>query len=209
MKKEEINELYKESVEKGYSKRMQELLIKLGANTRSVYDLITMTPYQAHDLLIEEIKSKNPDFELIKGILEYSVIDVNSKDSNGQTALTWAAEWGKEKPVELLLNHPGINVNLQGKWCCTALMWAALEGKEKVVELLLNHPGIDVNLKDDEGQTALMLAMGLMAKEKVVELLLNHPGIDVKARNLYKGDTAWSLATDSIRQKFPKLNPNS
>jgi ankyrin repeat protein len=168
-----------------------------------------MTPYQAHDLLIEEIKSKNPDFELIKGILEYSVIDVNSKDSKGQTALMWAAEWGKEKPVELLLNHPGINVNLQGKWRCTALMRAVAEGREKCVELLLNHPGINVNLRNENDKTALMLAMGLRAKEKVVELLLNHPGIDVKARNLYKGDTAWSLATDSIRQKFPKLNPNS
>jgi ankyrin repeat protein len=205
--KEEINELYKESVENGYSKRMQEFFIKLGANTRSVYDLITMGANQVTDLLLEEIESKNPDLELIKDILEYSVIDVNSKNSVGQTALMRAADNGKEKAVELLLNHPGIDVNLQDRYGWTALIWAAYNGREKAVELLLNHPKIDVNVQDKSGCTALMWG-ARWGKEKCVKLLLNYPGIDVTLKNEHN-QTAWEKAKVCIRNGFPKLNPNA
>jgi ankyrin repeat protein len=115
----------------------------------SVYDLITMSPYKVIDLLMSEIQKENPELELIKDILEYSVVDINSKDSIGQTALMLAANWGNEKCVELLLNHPGIDVNLQDKWGWTALM-NAVDRKVKVVELLLNHPGIDITLEETE-----------------------------------------------------------
>ena len=124
----------------------------------SVYELITMGANQVLNLLIEEIRKENPDLELIKDILEYSVIDINSKNSDSQTALIVAARNGREKCVELLLKHPGIDVNLQTIMGNTALMLAAYYGKEKAVELLLNHPGIDITLEDRNGQTVWDLA---------------------------------------------------
>jgi ankyrin repeat protein len=81
----------------------------------SVYDLILMDAEQSRTLLLNEIKKKDPDLELVKDILAYSVVDVNSKDSFGYTALMQAAYWGKEKCVELLLNHPGIDRTLKNK----------------------------------------------------------------------------------------------
>jgi ankyrin repeat protein len=120
----------------------------------SIYELITMSPYQAHDLLMNEILKGNPDLELIKDILEYSVIDINSQDSKGWTALIYAADMGNEKCVELLLNHPGIDVNVQNKGGWTALVHAAYMGREKCVELLLKHPTINVKLKNEFGHTA-------------------------------------------------------
>ena len=77
----------------------------------------------------------------------------------------------------------------------------------QVIEDILAYSHIDVNLQDRNGRTALMVA-AYRRNEKCVELLLNHPGIDVTLKN-HKGFTAWDFATDSIRKKFPKLNPNS
>jgi ankyrin repeat protein len=81
----------------------------------SVYDLITMDVNQVFDLLKREMSKGNPDLELIKDILAYTVVDINSKDSNGWTALMLAADWGKGWVVELLLNHPGIDRTLKNK----------------------------------------------------------------------------------------------
>jgi ankyrin repeat protein len=120
-------------------------------------------------------------------------------------------ELKKKRPdlelIEDILTYTLVDVNLQDKWGWTALMLATIMGKEKFIELLLNHPGIDVNLQDYDGWTALMGAAA-MEREKCVELLLKHPGIDVTLKN-HKGFTAWNFANNSIRQKLPKLNPNS
>jgi ankyrin repeat protein len=131
----------------------------------SVYDLITMDVNQVFDLLKREMSKGNPDLELIKDILAYTVVDINSKDSNGWTALMLAADWGKSKSVELLLNHPGIDVNVQTENGTTALMWVAYNENEKVVELLLNHPGIDVNMQDRWGWTAWDHASGYIRQQ--------------------------------------------
>jgi ankyrin repeat protein len=124
----------------------------------SVYELITMDANQVFGLFIEEIQKRNPNLELVKDILAYTVVDINSKDSNGWTALMRAVMYGSEKLVELLLKHPRIDVNVQRKDGWTALMLAADWGKGWVVELLLNHPGIDRTLKNKDGDTAWDLA---------------------------------------------------
>jgi len=176
----------------------------------SVYELITMGVNQALGLLIQEILKKDPDLDLIRDIFEYSVVDINDKDSEDLTALMNAAQWGTAKSVELLLNHPGIDVNLQNKWGTTALIYGVgsmgLMGKEKSFELLLSHPGIDVNLQDEWGLTALMHAT-FRKSTKCVELLLKHPKINVNLQD-ENGQTAWDMANDFFRQKFPQLNPD-
>jgi len=135
----------------------------------SVYDLITMSPYKVHELFAKEIKKEDPDLELIRDILAYTIVDVNGKDSDGWTALIVAAYWENEKAVELLLNHPGIDVNVQNKRGDTALMQATWDKNEKLVELLLNHPGIDVNMQRKDGRTAWDMASGYI-REKFPQL---------------------------------------
>jgi ankyrin repeat protein len=92
----------------------------------------------------------------------------------------------------------------------TELFWEELEKDNpdlQVIEDILAYSPIDVNMQDRYGWTALIEAM-YRRNEKCVELLLNHPGIDVNLQD-EDGDTAWDLATHSIRQKFPQLNPNA
>jgi ankyrin repeat protein len=172
----------------------------------TVYDLISMDESQLIELLINEIDSKNPNLDLIRDILGYSVLDINSTVYEDWTALIYAVANGNIQATEILLEQPTINVNLQDEYGLTALIWAVRTGREDCLESLLKHPSIDVNLQDFDSRTALMYAVN-RGYEKAIRLLLGHPGINVNVQN--KLDVpAWELATNSIREQFPQLNPN-
>jgi ankyrin repeat domain-containing protein 50 len=95
-------------------------------------------------------------------------INLNQKDSTGQTALHWAARSGHEAVVRLLLAYKA-DVNAQDQWGWTALLRAAEGGHEAVVRLLLAYKA-DVNAQDQWGWTALLEAAE-GGHEAVVRLL--------------------------------------
>ncbi len=92
---------------------------------------------------------------------------VNLRDSEGFTALMYAARSENPLMLKLLLSHRA-NVNTQAKNGRTALMEAANEGELENVRILL-QAGADVNLKDDEGETA----MSMTSDPDIEELLLS------------------------------------
>lgn len=63
-------------------------------------------------------------------------VDPYSKDGEGRTPLSWAAENGHERVVELLLAEKGVEVDMKSVNGRTPLYRAAEKGHEKVVELL-------------------------------------------------------------------------
>jgi len=71
--------------------------------------------------------------------------DINERDSAGLTPLIWAAMYGHEEVVELLLEQkhtqPGI---LDTRYGRTALSWAAGSGHEEVVRLLLSRSFVNL-----------------------------------------------------------------
>ncbi len=79
--------------------------------------------------------------------------DVNARNSNGETALMWAALFGYKNIAQLLLNY-GAHINAQNIWYNTALMWATEQGHKDMVKFLLEH-GADAAIRDSEGETAL------------------------------------------------------
>ena len=105
----------------------------------SMYEIITMTPGMAWEVLCYEIKKQCPDMELIENILKHSNIDVNQKNSDGSTALIRASDWGHTEVVRLLLEHPEIRVNVQDKDGNTAIIWALTWRHTEIVQLLKEH----------------------------------------------------------------------
>ena len=72
----------------------------------------------------------------MKQLLAIDGVDPNSKDNNGQTPLSWAAEKGYEVVVKQLLATDGIDPNFKDKCGQTPLSWAAANGHEAVIKLL-------------------------------------------------------------------------
>ncbi|KAI0782827.1 regulator of chromosome condensation 1/beta-lactamase-inhibitor protein II [Abortiporus biennis] len=84
-----------------------------------------------------------------------SIVDVNTRDSQGRTVLHLAAsatDAAATEYIRMLLAHPAINVNLPDKeshW--TALHRALYNGNVASALLLLQRQDIDTSLKDLEG----------------------------------------------------------
>ncbi|KAM5238009.1 KN motif and ankyrin repeat domain-containing protein 3 [Ctenodactylus gundi] len=97
--------------------------------------------------------------------------DVNAKASQtGQTALMLAISHGRQDMVAALLEC-GADVNAQDADGATALMCASEYGRLDTVRLLLAQPGCDPAILDNEGTSALAIA--LEAEQDEVAALLH------------------------------------
>jgi ankyrin repeat protein len=165
-------------------------------------------------------------------------IDVNVKNNRGMTALMIAMDNHLTKIVEHLLSFPGINVNVKNNKGMTALMIMSFsinygpdiiteirEGyrgnysitekskikwswDKKYINLLLSVPGIDVNIKNDEGNTALMIAVH-ENKVEMVEALINatnlNPALD-RTIKISNGTEAYKLLEKSLSKNGGGIN---
>lgn len=112
-------------------------------------------------------------------------------DSEGLTALHWAAAYGQIATVQLLSSF-GAEIDKLGPEGETPLLLAANGGHHDVVRMLLNE-GANVNHTDDVGNTALMYAASGNHPHCCNELLLR--GADVTMVN-HCNDSAYNLAVD-------------
>uniref|UniRef100_A0A8C2UN80 KN motif and ankyrin repeat domain-containing protein 3 n=2 Tax=Chinchilla lanigera TaxID=34839 RepID=A0A8C2UN80_CHILA len=101
----------------------------------------------------------------------FTMGDVNAKASQtGQTALMLAISHGRQNMVAALLEC-GADVNAQDADGATALMCASEYGRLDTVQLLLSQPGCDPAILDNEGTSALAIA--LEAEQDEVAALLH------------------------------------
>jgi ankyrin repeat protein len=106
-------------------------------------------------------------------VVENGIVDINSRDGCGCTALSLAAKNGQEAVVKLLLEREDVEVDSRNDslgW--TVLMEAANECHKDIVKRLLDTGKADVNAQADEEYTALLLVSG-KGHVDLVELLLN------------------------------------
>ncbi|KAM8765460.1 KN motif and ankyrin repeat domain-containing protein 3 isoform 2-T2 [Rhynchonycteris naso] len=127
--------------------------------------------------------------------------NVNAKASQtGQTALMLAITHGRQDMVAALLAC-GTDVNIQDADGATALMCASEYGRLETVQLLLAQPACDPALLDNEGTSAL--AMALEAEQDEVAALLHahlssgQPGAPMTTMERNKTCSSHQSSTDS------------
>ncbi len=98
--------------------------------------------------------------------------NINIKDDDGNSAITWASFFGHTSILNLLLNTKGADINIQNKEGSTPLVVAAEKNHHGAIELLLNR-GADITIKNNKKKTALDIAI-----EKLEKYLNNGTSVD-------------------------------
>ncbi len=128
---------------------------------------------------------QNDDRAAVAELLKRKV-DVNAREEDGATPLSWAAVRCNVEIARLLL-RAGADPNLRNEQGIDALYLAIVNGSPAIAKLLLENRA-DANAARDDGETRLMTAARLGQLE-VVKMLLDH-GADVNAREKKFGQTA-------------------
>jgi ankyrin repeat protein len=118
---------------------------------------------------------------------------VNARQTDGTTALHWAAHWNDTETVKLLI-AAGADAKAANRYGATPLSEAAALGNAPVIEMLLKA-GADPNTRTTyDGETVLMTT-ARSGNVDAVRILLDH-GADVNSKESYKGQTAlmWAAA---------------
>jgi len=87
-------------------------------------------------------KAQGGDVSGVKRLLKSSGINVNAANSDGYTALIWAAYNGQVEVVKELLGDKRTDVNAADSNGNTALILAAKNGQVEVAQLLVDHLGL-------------------------------------------------------------------
>ncbi|KAJ5727000.1 ankyrin, partial [Penicillium malachiteum] len=138
--------------------------------------------------------------EMIEFLLQHGVQFNLQHVSGGRTALSYAAEHGCERSVQLLLEKKA-DTELQDEIGYAPLFYAIGNRNERIVRLLLDN-GADVNCQDNYDTTPLLRSLHIQ-DERIVRILLDG-GADV---NFQRGQTptALSLAARLGNEKAVQL----
>lgn len=113
--------------------------------------------------------AENSHWEIVHAIVTAPEVDPDTVDSNGATALIWAAFEGNDASITTLLQYKA-QINHPALPGCTALHVAASENNSSTAELLLDN-GATISAVDDSLMTPLMRAVEFGSID-AVEMLL-------------------------------------
>ena len=120
--------------------------------------------------------------------------DVNSKDSNGNTALMHAVLCKHNSIVKLLLDQPAVDVNVKNIRGWTALHRAASANNAEGARMLLLHKDFNsANVTNNNGSTALTIAVRYK-HNSIVKLLLDQRAVDVNVKDNHGGTALYWAA---------------
>ncbi|PHH93032.1 hypothetical protein CDD83_2142 [Cordyceps sp. RAO-2017] len=104
---------------------------------------------------------------ILEALMNSDKVDIESKDGQDMTALTWACRLGNEVIVKVMLDK-GANTEVG---CWGPLVWAVAGEHETIVQLLLDR-GADTKAVDQVGRTPLFWAV-MQKNQAIAELLLD------------------------------------
>jgi len=141
--------------------------------------------------------------ELVAGLVKVEGCDVNKKDCLGNTSLKWAAHYGHEGVVKILLGRGDINPDIPNNGGNTPLCWAAITGRDGVVKILLGQDDVNPDKPDNRGRTPLCWA-AIKGYEGVVKILLGRDDVNPDKPNS-DGDTPLHRAAVHGREGVVKI----
>lgn len=129
---------------------------------------------------------------LVRAIVESimagtSMIDIEAYDTDGMTALAWAARVGQNTCMKILMDTHKVDLDgTDSLFALTPLAWAAQKGHTSVVKMLLgcSREEVDVN-SIDIGCTTPLSQAAYFGHDDIVELLLQVPETDVNTNDLH------------------------
>ena len=135
--------------------------------------------------------AKRGDRQTVSALLKKKA-DVNAPQSDGATALHWAA-YLEDAEMTATLIRAGADVNATNNYGVTPIILAATNGNAPVINQLL-AAGVDPNTTVRAGETALMLAARSGKVEAVRALLI--AGAKINAQETWNGQSAlmWAAA---------------
>ncbi len=142
----------------------------------------------------------NGDRAAVESLLRKKA-DVNAPQTDGATALAWAAYRDDLELADLLI-AAGANPKVPNREGATPMQLAALHGSARMLEKLLNA-GAEVNERGVNGETPLMFA-ARNGDLKPLNLLLKR-GADVNAKEALRGTTALMWAVEQKHTDAVKL----
>jgi ankyrin repeat protein len=135
---------------------------------------------------------------LVRKLIAIPGIDVNLPDVNC-SPLIFAACKGDSSLVANLLQHPELNVN-RADDRGTALMHAIRGQSVAIASALISCDRVDLNYANEEGETALLLAL-ITSRRAIINALLHSPRLDLWAKS---ADGSTQLLT-AVRSGFVGL----
>lgn len=127
------------------------------------------------------IASRLGNQQVVNMLLTSKIIDVNSRNLFGQTALTVAAINNKTDTVQTLL-HGGADINtVNSTDRATVLLKMATDGQDHIMKSLIHARGAALNARDWPLDAALIEA-STAGHEKAVELLI-HNGANINTKD--------------------------
>ena len=139
------------------------------------------------------------------------MVDIDSKDEDGRTALLWASMVGNAAAASLLLSTGKVDINTRETHNRhTPLIWAAQNGHEAVVKHLLSTGQANIRATGLGGRTALLWAVHNQ-DVSIVNLLLETENAGVEMRETWRhkggeiGITALGWAARAGNEAIVKL----
>jgi ankyrin repeat protein len=139
------------------------------------------------------------------GALLQKGVETDAEDIYGRTPLSWAACYGHEAVVKLLLETGKVDLESKDtEYGQTPLSWAVRNGHESVVKLLLETGKVDLESTGRSGQTPLSWA-ARYGNKAVVKLLLETGKVDLESTDTKYCQTPLSWAAYNGHEAVVKL----
>jgi hypothetical protein len=157
--------------------------------------------------------------DIIKLLLQYTELDINSQDHYGNTALLYASYYGHNEIFDFLIEHPNINVNIKNNYNNTALILATYNEKfetyntpnhvihdkpnNHVIKTLLQQPDIDIEIEDNDGITFIKRI--LYKKAFLIDYDLQKKILENGRKDIILYLNNYGLVDDKIKEENPDL----